>query len=119
VIFWDAHLSDDERGALITREDAVALAASKITAMGFHVLGDPASNKWLTVWQFLNQALLMLAFGRLFVGAWRRASDLQAGEEADYVSGMSEDEKIGIMTSATWHRFERRRDLKALGWIEQ
>ena len=94
-------------------------AYSMLTRMGFQVLGDLASNKWLSVWQFLNSIVLMMAFHRVFVNAWRRATKVSA-EDDDTSSNTSDDEKLGIVASGqAWHRREGRRDLKALSWIER
>ena len=119
IVFYDNPLPEDGRDEFQNRNDAVDFAASLITDMGLHVLGDPASNKWLTVWQFLNQVLLMMSFGTLLTSAWRRASNVEPNEEDDVDSEISEGELLGMDSSKTWHKRERRRDLKGLGWIEK
>ena len=101
-----------------TFADAVDRAYSHILDIGFHVLGDPAQNKWFTVWQLFNSLVLMMAFHKVFVRAWRQASRVDAGED-DEVSDFTESEKLGIDSAENWHRRERRRDLKVLQWIER
>ena len=56
-----------------TREQAVDRAFDNLLEIGFHVLGDPASNKWYTVWQLFNNLVLMMSFHKVFVAAWRHA----------------------------------------------
>ena len=103
-----------------SREDAVDRAFKDLCEIGFHVLGDPAQNKWFTVWQLLNNLVLMMAFHKVFVRAWRRASKVsdEESEMCEGLSDFSESEKLGIESAEAWHRRERRRDLKVLQWVE-
>ena len=50
IVFWDSPLAEDGCDECASREEAVDKAYSMLTRMGFQVLGDLASNKWLSVW---------------------------------------------------------------------
>ena len=101
-----------------TREQAVDRAFSNLLEIGFHVLGDPASNKWFTVWQLFNNLVLMMSFHKVFVAAWRHASNVTHEEADEDMSDFTDEEALGIDSAKAWHRRERRRDLKGLQWIE-
>ena len=60
----------------------------------------------------------MMAFHKVFVRSWRRASHVNAEEDSE-ASDFTETEKLGIDSAEAWHRRERRRDLKGLQWLER
>lgn len=89
--------------------------------LGFHNAPEPAANKWLSVWPILNNIGAMQAFHGIFIFALRYACDVATGEMDSLgdPADVTEDELVGApLSSAAWHRRERRRDLKALAWAE-
>ena len=77
-----------------SREAAVNRAYSALLDIAFHVLGDPAQNKWFTVWQLFNSLVLMMAFHKVFVRAWGYSSHVKTEEDED-VSDFTESENLG------------------------
>ena len=116
VIFWDR--ASDARPEFTTREEAVEHTFGLLKSVAFHVLGDPALNKWLSVWPLLCRMVTMMSFHRLFLRAIRHACKVVEGEDDD-LSDFSDGERLGAPSKDAWHKQERRRDLKTLAWVEE
>ena len=115
LVFWDE--ADDARGEFSTREEAAWFAVDCCEEVGFHILGDPAINKWLSVYPLVCNVITMQAFHGLFLFALRYACNVQCDED-DALSDFSDGERIGSLSKSAWTKQERRRELKALAWAE-
>ena len=100
--------------------DAVHKVYVLLCLVVFCRMQDPAANKWLSVWPVANNLALMQSFHGVFVFALRYACDVQSGEEDDLGAALhvSDDELMGSLAKEAWHRRERRRELRALIWVE-
>ena len=86
--------------------------------LGFHRVGTPADNKWLSVWP-VNQTIgMLMSFHYIFLFALRYACRIQGNEVEDAVAFRDEDELLGALGNSSWHKRERRRQLRALSWSE-
>jgi len=65
IVFWDPH---DE---VASRDDAIDEAERLLEEAGFHVAGNPAENKWLSVWPVNQSVGMMQSFHFLFLFALR------------------------------------------------
>ena len=106
VIFWDP---DNE---FATIEKVVDEAYRLLVAAGFYITGTPAENKWLSVWPVTQALGMMMQFHSLFLFALRYACKVQ-GSEVEDAARVADDQLIGALSSASWHRRERTRELKA------
>jgi len=91
-----------------------------LVLVAFGRMQDPAANKWLSVWPVANNLALMQCFHGVFVFVIRYACNLQGGEDDDLGAALdvSDDELMGSLAKDAWHRRERRRELRALVWVE-
>ena len=111
IIFWDPL---DDFGSF---EAAVDEADRLLEEAGFHVMGTPADNKWLSVWPVSQAIGLMQNFHYVFLFALRYACRVQ-GDEVEDATARHEDELVGALSKTAWHKLERRRELRALSWAE-
>ena len=113
IAFFDP---SDEFGSF---DEAVHEATRLLEVAGFEIVGDPAENKWLSVWP-VNQTLgMMQSFHFVFLFALRYACGVQGNEVEDAAMRRHEDETVGVLSSDAWHKLERRRELRALSWAEE
>ena len=112
VVVWD------RQNKFSNPDEVVEHVFQLLLLVGFHCLGTPAANKWLSLWPLASSFLMMMSFHGIFLFAMRHACRVAVGEEAE-MEAVSESELLGHEpTNEAWHRRERRRELKALAWAE-
>ena len=107
------------RGCCASRQETVDKIYKMLVGMKFDSLSVPALNKWLSLYPLACDLVFMLSFHRVFLDALVYALKRTTVEQED-LSGFSEGETLGAPQDdqGFWHKQERRRALKALGWIE-
>lgn len=101
----------------VNKEGGVEEADKLLEESGFHVGGDPAENKWLSIWPVNQSVGTMMCFHYVFLFALRYACQVQ-GTEVEEAMAIPDD---GILVGAApdnWHKMERHRELRALAWAE-
>jgi hypothetical protein len=58
VLFFDSPLLCDQRLECESREAAIDFVIKEIEDVAFHVLGEPSSNKWLSVWRAIRHSII-------------------------------------------------------------
>ena len=111
VVFWDP---EDK---FTSRAEVCSFIFDLLMQMGYHLLGNPAENKWLSVYPMMCSLVGMMAFHSVFKQAIRQAC-LVEGNGVQDVSDISDSELVGRVTAEGWFRQERRRDLKIARWME-
>ena len=119
IIFWDA--PGPEKSEFATREGAVEHVFWLLKDVAFHVLPDPALNKWLSMWPLLSDVVAMMCFHKVFLAALDAACNVTSTEQGQLgeLSEFSEGERVGVLSEAAWVKRERRRDLKLMRWLPQ
>jgi hypothetical protein len=115
VVFWDK--ADSDRAECHSEGDAIDCVMELLEDIGFHTLGDPAENKWLSVFPVICALTTMMSCHQVFLSALRFSCSVAEGED-DGLSAPSEGEALGAISKDSWAKRERRRQVKALVWSE-
>jgi hypothetical protein len=110
IVFWDW---DDE----FERDGAVEHLCGILMKMVFSSIGDPAENKWNSVYPIVRQLLFETCFHNVLVSALRHACNV-VNEDLGDLSELSDGDLIGSLSSQGWKKREARRELKALAFFE-
>ena len=105
--------------AIVAWQEALEYVFQQLMKVGFHVLPEPALNKWNSVWPTVCSILTMVSFHGVFLAGMRHACNVYVTDQPDAQHSDSDmDEAVGLLSKSGWLRRDERRQTKALHWIE-